>query len=185
MRRPRSSAWIEYWPFKPGVAGSNPVGAIIKMRRTKEALHWINNLLRKNRIKLIIFGGFAAKIYGSKRELADIDIAVQRKDIGKTYELVKKHAIRELKRYKDSDWNAIVVTINRFGQEIDIISIEDTKIFDKKEKTWKSFAPYFKHPVKRIFMGEKLIVISEAKLISYKKRLLRRADKKDIRYLTN
>ena len=25
---PRSSAWIEYWPFKPGVAGSNPVGAI-------------------------------------------------------------------------------------------------------------------------------------------------------------
>ena len=27
--RPRSSARSEYWTFNPGVAGSNPVGAIL------------------------------------------------------------------------------------------------------------------------------------------------------------
>ena len=28
LERPRSSVRLEYWPFKPGAAGSNPVGAI-------------------------------------------------------------------------------------------------------------------------------------------------------------
>ena len=28
--RLRSSAWLEHWPFKPGVGGSNPLEAILK-----------------------------------------------------------------------------------------------------------------------------------------------------------
>ena len=32
LSRPRSSVWLEHWTLNPGVAGSTPVGAILKMK---------------------------------------------------------------------------------------------------------------------------------------------------------
>ncbi len=155
------------------------------MRQTKKALHWINNLLRKRHIKSIIFGGFAAKIYGSARELADIDIAIRGRDLIKINNEVGKYCVRDLKRYKDKNWDAMVTTINYLGQEIDIISVEDTKIFDKSAKKWLPFKPYFNYSSKINFMGENLLVVRKSELIKYKNKLLRRVDKKDVEYLLN
>ena len=31
--------WLEYWPFKPGVAGSNPVGVIFKLFLRKKSFN--------------------------------------------------------------------------------------------------------------------------------------------------
>ena len=150
------------------------------MRQTKKALHWINNLLKKHHIRFIIFGGFAAKIYGSRRELADIDIAIDDKYLDKVNQLVKIYAVRDLKRYKDLNWDSRVITINYAGQEIDIISIQKTKIFNKLNKKWQRFEPYLKYPKNLEFMGERILVTNKSKLIEYKKELLRRVDKKDV-----
>ncbi len=41
MKRLRSSVWLEHRPFKPGVAGSNPVGAILKTENVLNQLNFI------------------------------------------------------------------------------------------------------------------------------------------------
>lgn len=46
------------------------------MRNTEAAFKWIVGLLNKYQILFQITGGFAANLYGSKRELNDIDIDV-------------------------------------------------------------------------------------------------------------
>ncbi len=38
LLRPRSSVRLEYWPFKPGVAGSNPVGAMILFVQNRDVV---------------------------------------------------------------------------------------------------------------------------------------------------
>ena len=44
------------------------------MKDTAGALFWIVKILKKHKIPFHISGGFAAKLYGVKRDLADIDI---------------------------------------------------------------------------------------------------------------
>src|SRR3989338_11339919 len=48
------------------------------MKNTQEALIWIIGVLKRHSIPFRISGGFAAKIYGSTRELADIDIGMDK-----------------------------------------------------------------------------------------------------------
>ena len=47
-----------------------------KSRHTKEAFEWIISILRNHKIPFEIIGGFAARLYGSRRMLADIDIDI-------------------------------------------------------------------------------------------------------------
>ena len=51
------------------------------MKNTEKAFHWITDILEKYNISYKISGGFAARLYGADRELADIDIEVADADI--------------------------------------------------------------------------------------------------------
>mgnify|MGYP001612639666 CR=1 FL=1 len=52
-------------------------------RNTKEAFLWIVGILKNNDVPFRISGGLAARLYGTKRKLADIDLEIKKKDFNK------------------------------------------------------------------------------------------------------
>ncbi|MFZ3016050.1 MAG: hypothetical protein WA101_03610, partial [Minisyncoccia bacterium] len=74
------------------------------MKNTEKAFLWIVNILNNKNIPFQISGGFAAKIYGSPRELNDIDIDIPDENFPDIYDGVKQYAIYGPEHYKDAKW---------------------------------------------------------------------------------
>lgn len=153
------------------------------MRQTRKALIWILKVLSKYNIKHRISGGFAAKIYGSKRKLADIDIEIPEDKIIFLSKILKKFIIYGPKRYKDSNWKTDLLTINYAEQEIDLFGAYNSFIFNKNNKKWEKLRVNFPKRTLKEYKGIKINLIKKDDLISYKQKLQRRVDKKDISYL--
>jgi hypothetical protein len=157
----------------------------IGMRKTKEALRWIVNLLRKNKIEFEITGGLASRIYGSERLLADIDIEVSDKSITKIQQLTKKYIIYGPREYKDRNFDLPLMTLKYKGQVIDICGKDSEKIFDKTREKWiKEKTNLSEAKMKKI--GNLIVPVVPVKdLISYKKELGRDVDKRDVKELSD
>lgn len=153
------------------------------MKNTESAFHWIIGILEQNNIAYKISGGLAARIYGSDRELADIDIEIADNDISKIVEDVRPYIIFGPARYKDSNWDLELITIKYEGQEIDIAGAE-AKIFNQKTKEWEPCIDGLgRTEIKEVF-GIKVPVESKDSLISYKTKLGREVDLEDVRQLS-
>src|SRR3989338_2809047 len=109
------------------------------MRNTKEAFLWITSHLRKEKIPFRISGCFAAKIYGSRRKLADIDIDVRERDIPRIAGKAAQFITFGPGVYKDNHWHFRVMSLKCKGQVIDICSIK-AKIFDQAKQRWCKYA---------------------------------------------
>ena len=147
--------------------------------KTKKALLWIIEILNQQKISFQISGGFAAKLYGSARSLNDIDIDIPENEFTKIVTEVKGYITFGPRQFKDKKWDIFLMTLNYFGQEIDIGS-ENFKIFDSNSKQWLSFSTV---PNKVIWMpvaGITVPVIAKEELIHYKSYLDGEHQKTDI-----
>lgn len=154
------------------------------MKNTKRAFRWIVDLLRKNHVPFRLTGGFAARIYGAKRPLADIDLDVPEAAMSKIAPLVKEHIVAGPCRYKDEEWDLFVLSLKYCGQEIDLCGAESQRIHDKSARRWVSLTVSFvKSPMKNIF-GMRVRVIPKSELITYKSKIKRDVDILDVSALT-
>lgn len=154
------------------------------MRATRSALLWITKILETQKISYRISGGFAANLYGSPRELADIDIDIRYKDFSKILPLVKKYIVYGPAQYKDSHWNLPLMTLRYRNQHIDICGGDKTFIFNNKRKDWERLKTDFKTVTYLEYAGIRLSVCKLKDLISYKRKLDRLVDRKDIQFFT-
>ena len=151
------------------------------MKNTEEALKWIVNILRKHKIPFEIRGGFAAKIYGSTRELADIDIQIKNTKIESIILDIKNYVIFGPKRYKDRNWDLLLLTLRYKGQVIDISGLGLVKIFNKINKKWENLSFNPLRTIKKEICNIQVPVISVEDLIKYKNKLRRRVDLQDVK----
>lgn len=79
--------------------------------KTINALRWIVEILNKNKINYQISGGFAGKIFGSKRELHDIDIDISKKDFRKILPEISSYITYGPDHYVDGKWDLELITL--------------------------------------------------------------------------
>ena len=139
--------------------------------KTINALQWIVDILDSHKIDYLISGGFAGKIFGSNRELHDIDINISEKDFSKILSEISKYIIYGPSRYKDDKWDCELITLNYEGQEIDISGIETILISNKERTKWIHFSTDFSKTLDIDLSGIKIKVIDPKNFIEYKKEL--------------
>lgn len=149
-------------------------------KNTEEAFRWIVGLLRKHNIPFQIAGGFAARLYGSQRELADIDIGIPDSEFDALYVDVKEHCIFGPARYVDDEWDLNLMTLKYKNQEIDIAGEDEIKLFDKESNAWVSASRDLSISEHKEVYGLTVPVIPKEALIAYKKKLMREVDILDL-----
>jgi hypothetical protein len=141
--------------------------------KTLKGLHWIINILNKNNIPYRIGGGFAAHVYGAKRQINDIDITFPGEYFPIIIPDISKYIKHDFKHYLDEKWDCYGLTIDYYGQEIDMTDIDTLRMSNKKETEWfQTKDNYRRFPT--ILMnieGIDVSFINPRDLIAYKKHL--------------
>ena len=136
-----------------------------------EALDWILSILRKNNIDYQITGGLAANLYGSKREIYDIDLEVSDSDVYRLSEICREHIIYGPERYVDEHFDLLLMTLDYGGQLIDVCGIDSMSIRGESQEIDLGSAVEVD--------GYRVVGLGD--LIAYKKLLCRDVDLIDIR----
>ncbi|HEU0085743.1 MAG TPA: hypothetical protein VFQ59_02185 [Candidatus Paceibacterota bacterium] len=140
-------------------------------QKTLDALDWIIKILNRLQIEYQITGGLAGKIFGSERELHDIDIDISKKNFSKIMPEISDFIIFGPDRYRDAKWDLELITLDYHGQEIDIGDCDDALISNKERTKWISFPVDFSKAIDVDLNGRKIKIINPSDFINYKKEL--------------
>jgi hypothetical protein len=154
------------------------------MRRTKDAFDLIIGILEKHKIPYRISGGFAARIYGSKRKLADIDIEIPDRKFNKILPEIKPYIKIGPKRFKDNLMDTYGLSMQYKEQIIDLSGTETEILFDVRKNKWVKSKIDLSKVIKKKIYGKIVNVIRRGDLIAYKKMIRREVDIKDIKAIS-
>lgn len=154
------------------------------MRKTKEAFNWIIDTLETHKVPYRISGGFAARLYGSKRKLADIDVEILDSGFKKILVDIKNYIKIGPKKFEDKNMKTYGVVMNYKGQILELSGTKTEYLFDINKKKWiKSRIDLSKITRKNVY-GRSVKVIRRKDLIEYKRKLQREVDVRDLKFLT-
>lgn len=154
-------------------------------KKLLNALKWITDILGKYDIQYQVSGGLAAHIYGAGRTINDIDIDMPEEAFNIIYDDIKKFIIFGPAHYKDECWDLKLVTLNYYGQEIDMGGSTTTKIYNNTTQQWVNVLVDLSKI--RIFdvHGIKVPIHDPYDLIEYKKLLKGDHQKSDIEAISD
>jgi hypothetical protein len=153
------------------------------MKDIENALRWVVSVLEATNTPFQISGGFAARLYGSTRELADIDIDIPDEGFDKILPDVSPYVVFGPEQYVDEHWNLKLMILTYRGQVIDVAG--EARIFDQNKQEWAVQKTNFADSNPCTIYGVTIPVIKKEALIVYKSKLLREVDREDIEFLTS
>ncbi len=151
------------------------------VRRTKEAFLWITKILGQHNVSYQVSGGMAARIYGSRRKLADIDIDMNQAQYKKIMREIRPYIVFGPKIYKDKNWRLELITLRYKNQFIDLGGIQHAKIFNSQKKKWLALPSHLARTHLKKVYGIEIPVEDKKELLSEKKELGRKVDKMDVK----
>lgn len=144
------------------------------------AFAWIAGILNSHNIPFQVTGGLAAVVYGSTRPLADIDIDVPDEYLPTLAELLADQVVFGPARYRDREWDIMLLTANYAGCDIDLGGASGAKVFDRVARKWLPLGADLETAVRVKLFGVEVPVIAKEALIAYKRRIDREVDRMDI-----
>lgn len=149
-------------------------------QKSREALIWITEILKKLDVPYQIAGGLAAIVYGATRPLEDIDIDIPEDQFEIVQNEVSDFIIYGPERFKSDTWDLMLMTLDYHGQLIDLGGAYHTKIRNKATGEWQDLIANFTAVEMKNIFGLQLPVIAYDELVAYKKALAREVDLIDI-----
>jgi len=159
-------------------------GAKNEARDTAGAFHWIIGLLKARGVPFRLTGGFAARLYGATRELADIDVEIPDDRMAELSADISHFLTFGPERYRDDEWDLPLATLVFAGQEIDLCGVYAAKIFDRFRQEWISYPADFDSVTRLTAYGLEAPVIPKSVLVDYKRKLGRKVDLADVEELS-
>lgn len=89
------------------------------------------NTLYEHAIPFQVSGGLGAIMYGSSRELRDIDIEIYKEDCQRVQELFTGFIVEPFRHYIEEDFELWMMTLNIEGVSVDINQVEESYAFDR------------------------------------------------------
>ncbi len=150
------------------------------MIRLSDALRWITRLFEEEGIPYQVVGGVAARAYGSKRPVLDIDIYIPEAGLFRLLPRVRTHLTRPPARYKSDLFDVNLTVLNYGDREIELCTAEGARLFDSKMNRWVPHTIHFNESTRRPVEGVPVPLIPLGRLIEYKNLLGRPVDLQDI-----
>lgn len=151
-------------------------------KNLEAAFRWIVGVLRKHRVRFHVTGGFAAHFYGSFRKVKDIDIAISQKGFWKVLPDIHSYLVFGPSRYRDKNFDVLMVTVSFRGQEIDIGT--RCKIYDQHQRCWQLATRSLITRNRQRVLGLLVPVVPKVQLFAIKQALGRPQDRKDAKALS-
>lgn len=151
------------------------------MKKTSKALQWIVDILNEHQIPFQIAGGLAARVYGSTRELDDIDIDIPEESFAEIKSAVQSHIVFGPEQFNDENWKIFLMTLDYHGQKIDLGGAYKTQIFNQQTQEWEALMCNLSRATLSTVLGVEVPVIPLKDLIAYKTKLAREVDMMDVK----
>jgi len=155
--------------------------------KTMDALKWIATIFNDNNIPYRIGGGFATHLYGATRPVHDIDISVSGTYFPTIIPLVTDYITAGPKHYENEKWNCNTLSLEYYGQEIDLTDVDTLLMSNKAQTKWiKNKDIYSKHPdVTMDIDGTKVSLMHPRVIIEYKQEMEGDHHTQDLKVLEN
>lgn len=148
--------------------------------KLEAALKWIVGLLNRHNMPYQIAGGFAAYLYGATRPVNDLDVDIPNEKFVEILSEIKDYITFGPARYKDEKWDLDLITLDYYGQIIDVSGAFGAKIYDEQNKVWQAYPCSFSTAQVRNIFGMDVRVMDPKDLAGYKKLLNGEHQKIDI-----
>lgn len=144
------------------------------------ALRWIVDQLRALRVSFQAIGGLAARAYGARRPLQDLDFYVPTALLADVANAVAPYVVRPPMLHHDDWWDLTFMKLKYGGCKIELAGAEDARYFDRASGHWRPAAIDFSISVERVVLSVSVPIIPFKQLVMYKQRLGRDVDHQDI-----
>jgi hypothetical protein len=136
-----------------------------------DALRWLTEILNRHHVEYQIAGGFAANVYGSPRELNDIDVDIREKDFRTILPDIAGYVTAGPTRFNDGKFDCEYISLKYRGQVIDISGTDTLRMSNKERTEWISYPNFVFDTLDMPVEGLHLKIVHPRKLIEYKKEL--------------
>lgn len=150
--------------------------------KTQKALQWIVSLLNRHQVPYQLIGGVAARAYGARRPVVDIDLYIPMEKAQAAIDEMRPYLIREPLPHHSTFWDLTYLVLDYEGVYIEIgDSSSNPHIFNQRDQRWDPQVIDYSASHKAALFGIEVDVMPRSELASYKTKLDRKVDHVDLR----
>jgi hypothetical protein len=153
------------------------------MNEQAAALRWIVRVLQRLSVPFQAVGGLAARAYGARRPLHDLDFYVPTDRLGDVAEAVAAHVTRPPTPHRDENWDLVFMKLEYDGCVIELGGADGAQYFDQRAQCWRTADIDFESSVEMAILGIRVPTMPLDQLRQYKTALDRDVDQKDVQQM--